>query len=186
MTRFAPELDSSILMRYKKKITAYANAMGDRSPCTVPGGGVMDQSKKRFTVRFRSEEEGRECCLDPFGHNRFLGREGWTPSTDIVETEDTVVILMDLAGLDKEAIKIVREGDLLQISGVRTRTPVPGMKRFHRMEIDYGPFQKLFRVPQDLDVDSIKAEHKNGLLEILLPKKAKEPVEIVIEPEESY
>jgi HSP20 family protein len=93
---------------------------------------------------------------------------------------------MDLAGLDKEAIKIVRKGDLLQISGVRTRKPVPGMKRFHRMEIDYGPFEKLFRVPQDLDVESIKAEHKDGLLEVLLPKKAKEPVEIVIEPEESY
>jgi HSP20 family molecular chaperone IbpA len=50
------------------------------------------------------------------------------------------------------------------------------------MEIDYGPFEKLFRVPKDLDVESIKAEHKDGLLEVLLPKKAKEPVEIVIEP----
>ena len=146
----------------------------------------MDRTKKLVTVRFRNDEEGQECCLDPFGHNRFRGREGWTPSTDIVETEDTVVILMDLAGLDKEAIKIVRKGDLLQISGVRARKPVPGMKRFHRMEIDYGPFEKLFRVPQDLDVESIKAEHKDGLLEVLLPKKAKEPVEIVIEPEESY
>lgn len=176
LVRFLLELDSSIMMSYKKKITAYANGMG----------GVMDRTKKLVTVRFRNGEEGQECCLDPLGHNRFLGREGWTPSTDIVETEDTVVILMDLAGLDKEAIKIVRKGDLLQISGVRTRKPVPGMKRFHRMEIDYGPFEKLFRVPQDLDVESIKAEHKDGLLEVLLPKKAKEPVEIVIEPEESY
>jgi HSP20 family protein len=182
LVRFLRELDSSIMMRYKKKITAYANGMGDRFPCTVPGGGVMDRTKKLVTVRFRNGEEGQECCLDPLGHNRFLGREGWTPSTDIVETEDTVVILMDLAGLDKEAIKIVRKGDLLQISGVRTRKPVPGMKRFHRMEIDYGPFEKLFRVPKDLDVESIKAEHKDGLLEVLLPKKAKEPVEIVIEP----
>jgi HSP20 family protein len=103
-----------------------------------------------------------------------------------VETEDAVVILMDLAGLDKEAIKIVREGELLQISGVRTRKQVPGMKRFHRMEIDYGPFAKLFRVPRDLDMESIKAEHKDGLLEVVLPKKAKEPVAIVIETEESY
>jgi HSP20 family protein len=186
MMRFDRHLDSSSPIRYKRKITAYANGIGDRFPCTVPGGGVMDQSKKLFTVRLRGDEEGQECCLDPLGHNRFLGRKGWTPSTDIVETEDTVVILMDLAGLDKEAIKIVREGDLLQISGVRTRKPVPGMKRFHRMEIDYGPFQKLFRVPKDLDVESIEAEHKNGLLEVLLPKKVKEPVEIVIEPEESY
>ncbi len=146
----------------------------------------MDRSRKLFAVRFRNDEEGRECCLDPLGHNRFLGREGWAPSTDIVETEDTVLILMDLAGLDKEAIKIVREGDLLRISGVRMRKPVPGMKRFHRMEIDYGPFQKMFRVPRDLDMERIKAEHRDGFLELLLPKKVKKPVEIVIEPEESY
>jgi HSP20 family protein len=149
-------------------------------------GGVMDRSRKLFTARFGSDEEGRECCLDPFGQNRFLGREGWTPNTDIVETEEAVVILMDLAGLDKEAVKIIREGELLQISGTRTRKRVPGMKRFHRMEIDYGPFQKLFRVPADLDLENIQAEHKDGLLQVTLPKKAKEPVQIVIETEESY
>lgn len=146
----------------------------------------MDQSRRHFTIRFRGDEEGRECCLDPFGQNRFLGRKGWTPATDIVETEEAVVILMDLAGLNKDAIKIVREGELLQISGVRARRQVPGMKRYHRMEIDYGHFQKLFRVPADLDLEHIKAEHKDGLLEVVLPKKARQQVEIVIEPEESY
>jgi HSP20 family protein len=146
----------------------------------------MDRSRRLFTVRFRSDEEGRECCLDPSGQRSFLGRQGWTPSTDIVETEDAVVILMDLAGLEKDAIKIVREGELLQVSGVRARREVPGMKRVHRMEIDYGPFQKLFRVPRDLDLDKINAEHKDGLLEISLPKKARQPIEIMVEPEESY
>jgi HSP20 family protein len=181
------ELDSSDVMRYNMKTASYIHARGDRLPGTAPGGGVMDRPKMRFSVQFRNGEEGQqECCLDPFGHNRFLGRKGWTPSTDIVETEDAVVILMDLAGMEKESIKIVREGELLQISGVRTRKKVAGMKRFHRMEIDYGPFTKLFRVPRDLDLDSIKAEHKDGLLEVHLPKKVKEPVEIVIETEESY
>ena len=146
----------------------------------------MDRSRKYFAVRFRNDEESRECCLDPFGQHRFLGREGWVPNTDIMETEDAVVILMDLAGLEKDAIKIVQEGELLQISGVRARRQVPGMKRFHRMEIDYGHFQKLFRVPKDLDLEKIRAEHKEGLLEVVLPKKGKEPVEIVIETEESY
>jgi HSP20 family protein len=93
---------------------------------------------------------------------------------------------MDLAGLNKDAIKIVREGELLQISGVRTRKQVPGMKRFHRMEIDYGPFHKLFRVPRDLDLEHIQADHKDGFLEVSLPKRAKEPVQIVIETDESY
>ena len=146
----------------------------------------MDRSRRIFAVRFRTDEQGQECCLDPFGQNRFRGMEGWAPSTDIVETEDALVILMDLAGLDKDAIKIIHRGELLQISGVRTRRRVPGMKRFHRMEIDYGPFQKLFRVPRDLDLEHIEAEHKDGLLEVSLPKKAKEPVEIVIETDESY
>ncbi len=147
----------------------------------------MDRSRKIFTVRFRTGPEGRECCPDPFGPHRFYGRDGWAPSTDIVETENEVVIFMDLAGLNKDEIKIIRQGDLLQISGVRARRYLAGVKRFHRMEIDYGPFQKIFRVPPTLDLDRIRAEHKDGLLELYLPKKEqKEPIEIVITSEESY
>ena len=62
MTRLVRELDSSSLIRYNKKTTAYVNGMGDRFFCTVPGGGVMDRTKKLFTVRFRNDEEGQECC----------------------------------------------------------------------------------------------------------------------------
>lgn len=141
----------------------------------------MDRSQKIFTVRYRAGEEG----YDPFGQHRFMGREGWTPSTDIVETEDAVMILMDLAGVQKEEIKVICQGEILQVSGVRKREKIPGAKRFHRMEIDYGPFEKLFRVPLDLDMDDVAAEYKNGFLELRLPKKKKEPVQVVIVHEES-
>ena len=83
-----------------------------------------------------------------------------------------------------EDIKIVCQDKLIRVSGVRVRTQFPGTKRVHQMEVDYGPFEKLFRISSALNIDDIHASSKNGLLELVLPrKKAEEPVQIVIEYE---
>ncbi|MEW6440319.1 MAG: Hsp20/alpha crystallin family protein [bacterium] len=133
----------------------------------------MDRVSRTMKVQLQRGQR-QECCYDPFGDQRFASRTTWTPNTDIVETERSVVILMELAGMDREAVQVVCEGDLLRISGVRTRRKIQEAKRFHRMEIDYGPFEKLFRIPADLEVDEIKAEYQNGFLEVTLPKKKEE------------
>jgi HSP20 family protein len=147
----------------------------------------MDRFPKIFSVRFKPGEEGQEACYDPFGSHRFTGRSGWTPNTDILETEDDVIILMDLAGVGKEDFGVTFEDSLLKVSGLRPKKQPPGLIRFHRMEIDYGPFEKLFRVPDDLvDAEKIQAVHRNGFLELILPKKkVREPTKIVIVHEDS-
>ncbi len=147
----------------------------------------MERFPKIFMVNVGAGEEGQKGCRDLSGQHRLMGRRGWNPGTDILETEEAVVIILDLAGMSKEAIRVECQGDTLKVSGVRTRSRVPGIKRFHRMEIDYGPFEKCFRVPPGLDVDRIAAVHREGFLELTLPKKeAREPVRIVIVHEESY
>jgi HSP20 family molecular chaperone IbpA len=117
---------------------------------SIDGGGRMERFPKIFTVRCRPGEEGQEACYDPFGSHRFAGKTGWTPHTDILETEDDVVIVMDLAGVGKEDFRVTYEENLLKVSGMRTKRQPPGLIRLHRMEIEYGPFEKLFRVPGDL------------------------------------
>lgn len=127
------------------------------------------------------------CCQDPFGRHRVLARKGWTPNTDIYETSESVILLLDIAAVKKEEIKVVCHEDILRVSGVRMRRHLPGMERIHRIEIDYGPFQKLFRIPPDLDLDRIEAEYENGMLQISVPKKEekqKEPIKIIIVHEE--
>ena len=51
----------------------------------------MDRFSKIYTVQFGPGEEKCRSCYDPFGHHRSLGRKYWTPHTDIMETEDSVI-----------------------------------------------------------------------------------------------
>jgi HSP20 family protein len=124
--------------------------------------------------------QSRECCYDPFGEQRFVGRSTWTPNTDIVETENHVVILMELAGVEKEDVRVMCHEDILQISGTRNRKALPEARCFHRMEIAYGPFEKFFRIPKDLKVEEIQAEFRNGFLEITLPKKRSDELKRIV------
>ncbi len=145
----------------------------------------MELVSRIIQMQLRSGQ-GRECCYDPFGEQRFAGRSTWTPNTDIVETESHVVILMELAGVDKDAVRVFCHEDILQISGTRNRKSLPEARCFHRMEIAYGPFEKFFRIPRDLNVEEIQAEFRNGFLEITIPKKkADELKRIVVVYEES-
>lgn len=132
----------------------------------------MERFPKIFTVRYCPGEPGEEDCYGAFGSRRFAGRPGWTPHTDILETEDDVIIVMDVAGVSKEDCRVTFEDDLLKVSGMRARRQPPGLIRYHRMEVEYGPFEKLFRVPMDLvDPGRIQAVHRNGFLELTLPKR---------------
>ncbi len=141
----------------------------------------MDKPKKLFTLYSQAGLQGKDSSYDLLGQPRFLGRKGWTPNTDILETDESVLILIDLAGLEKDQIKIFSEGDIIKVAGLRLRPKIKGCQRFHRMEIEYGPFEKIFRIPSDLDVDQIKAEYKNGLLALTLPKKkGEDPIRLVI------
>ncbi len=148
----------------------------------------MERYPKIFSVRYRQGAPGQEDCDDSFGSQRFAGHEGWTPHTDILETEDDVIIVMDLAGVGKEDFRVTFEENLLKVSGMRTKRQPPGLIRFHRMEIEYGPFEKLFRVPGELvDPQQIQAVHRNGFLELTLPKrKVREPTRIDIVHEDSH
>jgi HSP20 family protein len=147
----------------------------------------MDRFPKFLRATFGPGTACPEGCQELSGSHRFLAGKGWNPNTDILETEEAVHILLDLAGIERKEIKVEFRDDLLKVSGVRRRAPVPGVKRFHRMEIDYGPFEKLFRIPPGLDLGKVEAVHQNGFLDVVLPKKeAREPVRIVIVHEDEY
>jgi len=138
-----------------------------------------------FGISDKGNDPPEYCCSDPFGHHGTLRRKGWTPNTDIYETAESIILLLDVSGVTKGDIQIVCRDDILRVSGVRTRTYLPGMERIHRIELDYGPFEKLFRIYRDLEVEKIAAEYENGLLQISIPKKkASEPMRIVIVHEE--
>ncbi|XP_024532245.1 17.6 kDa class I heat shock protein-like [Selaginella moellendorffii] len=93
---------------------------------------------------------------------------------DWLETPDAHVFKADLPGLSKEEVKItVEHGRTLQISGERKMHEAQKTDKWHRVERSYGSFMRKFRLPENANVDGIKAQVENGVLTVTVPKVAK-------------
>ncbi len=108
-----------------------------------------------------------------------LSREGWVPAIDIYEGPDAVYVVADIAGVDKESLNLIFKGQFLHLAGQR-RPPVSlGKGRFYQMEIEYGPFERIIRIPVAVDPEQMEAYYKNGLLVIrMLCKKTNDIIKI--------
>jgi HSP20 family protein len=103
------------------------------------------------------------------------GPHAWRPAINAYRCERCIRICVDLAGVDRADIDLTIDEQLLSIRGVRD-VPEPGSEekeamQMIAMEIDYGPFERDFRLPDEVDVKKVRAEQKNGLLWIHLPLK---------------
>src|SRR5256885_1114590 len=95
---------------------------------------------------------------------------GWTPLADITEDEKEYLIKAELPEIKKEDVKVTVENGVLTISGERKFEKEEKNKKYHRVERGYGTFMRSFTLPDDADANKIKAEFKNGLLKVHLPK----------------
>jgi len=107
----------------------------------------------------------------------------WIPNMDVVETEHELIVIIDAAGLNKKEFNITLEGDILSIFGFRKERFQATNRKYHQVEIHYGPFERKYRLPVSVRTDAISATYKNGFLEIKLPKK-KVTVSKIIETKE--
>lgn len=94
---------------------------------------------------------------------------GFNALADVVEHEDRFELNMSLPGMEKEHIQIDIEDQMLSISGERSFKREEKAK-YHLVETGYGSFKRSFRIPGNVNPDQIKAEFKNGILTILMPK----------------
>ncbi|MEE4264689.1 MAG: Hsp20/alpha crystallin family protein [Desulfobacteraceae bacterium] len=111
---------------------------------------------------------------DPFFHIGPMADENdlgmWNPAVDLYEKDDHYVIKAELPGIDKNNVKIDLKDRLLTLSGERTYDNEVKEENCYRRERSYGKFQRVFTLPADVDSDKIKAEFKNGVLQIEVPK----------------
>jgi HSP20 family protein len=115
-------------------------------------------------------EEIEELFSDLWQVPRFLGqRGGFRPNVDSYRIVDPheLVVLVELPGADPASIRVVVGGRTLVVSGDRTRPRVDG--RVFQMEIEYGPFQRQVRLPEDVDPARSTAAYEHGILRITLP-----------------
>ena len=92
--------------------------------------------------------------------------------TDIVETDDEYIVKMELAGVKREEIAIDIDNNYLVVQGIRCESGPGEVKAFHRMEIHYGKFQRVFLLPSGVRKSGIIAELKDGFLYIAIKKIA--------------
>jgi len=95
----------------------------------------------------------------------------WTPSVDVFETENELVLKADLPGVEMKDIDIQLENGTLTLKGQREFKKETKNGGYHRIERSYGSFARYFSLPDTLDADGVQAEFKNGVLTIKLPKK---------------
>ena len=105
--------------------------------------------------------------------NEMLAVADWAPSVDISETDSAYLIKGEIPGVKKEDVKVTVQDGMLTIQGERKQEKEEKGRKFHRVECSYGSFMRSFRVPDDADESKVKAEFKDGMLNVMLPKAAK-------------
>ena len=96
----------------------------------------------------------------------------WSPSADISETDKEYVIRIDLPAVKKEDVKVTVEDGVISISGERKALTSDKDEKFHRVESFYGSFERSFSLPDNVDMDGVTCDSKNGILTVHIPKVA--------------
>jgi len=108
--------------------------------------------------------------------------EFWSPALDIIEEKNQYVLKADLPGIKKEDIKISVQDDILTVAGERQSETVTEDKQVHRLERSYGRFTRSLNLGANVDVANIKANYKDGVLELVVPKsEEKKPKSIEVQ-----
>lgn len=115
---------------------------------------------------------GQSLARSESGQN-MLAVADWAPSVDISETDSEYLIKGEIPGVKKEDVKVTIQDGMLTIQGERKQEKEEKGKKFHRVERSYGSFMRSFRVPDDADENSVKAEFKDGMLNVTLAKSVK-------------
>jgi HSP20 family protein len=110
--------------------------------------------------------------------NAFPGRAdssamtAWAPSVDIYETENELVLKADLPDISEKDLDIRVENNMLTIRGERKFEQKVKEENYLRIERTYGSFSRSFSLPNTINTEAIKADYKNGVLTVEIPKRA--------------
>ncbi len=104
-------------------------------------------------------------------HDEPAATTTWSPAVDIFETDGDIVVKAELPGMDRKDITLHLENNILTLKGERRFEKETKEENYHRVERAYGGFSRAFSIPATVDEEKIRADYKDGVLKIILPKK---------------
>jgi HSP20 family protein len=128
----------------------------------------LEIMSKPLNPRWYSSDETQSLGPDA---NRW--REGmrayiWRPATDVYETEDTIIVRVEIAGMKEDDFSISLSGRVLTIRG--NRPDILERRAYHQMEIFFGEFSTEVELPAPVLSDEVTAEYLAGFLRLVFPK----------------
>ena len=112
--------------------------------------------------------------FEPFFRFPYMPEEArssaWNPPVDVLEENEKIVVKVEVPGIDEKDLHVTFEDGLLTVSGER-QFERKDDRNYHRIERTYGTFTRTFTLPRSVDAGQIKADYRNGVLEIEIPKK---------------
>ena len=138
-------------------------------------------SDPRFTLDREFARLFHDIVYNRHPASHFTDR-AWAPPLDVMVSEQAIRVLVELAGVPREQIRVNLHGRMLEISGRRELPRPPDVSHFHRAEIIFGEFRRTIELPWEPREDSIQATYKDGFLEIQLsaapaPQRRTIPIE---------
>lgn len=134
----------------------------------------------------RLQGEIEDLFADLWQVPRFTGmRRGFRPAVDCFHTSEPheLTVIVELPGVDPESVQVAVDERSLTIAGKRPRPRVEGQV-YQQIEIEYGPFQRVVHLAENVDVAAASASYERGLLTIKMPiaerPEPREPVTIVV------
>ena len=102
-----------------------------------------------------------------------LALEGWMPKVDVIDRDDDIVVRAEVAGVDKKDLDISVTESSVTLKGETKQEEREEQGHYYRHEISRGAFARMVTLPAQVDTEKAKAEFKDGVVEVTLPKVAK-------------
>jgi len=123
----------------------------------------LAQLQDRVNRLFQESAQGRE---EGFNSTSFV------PPVDIYEDEHSIVLKVEVPGVDQKDLDIRIENNVITIRGERKFEKETKEENFHRIERRYGSFQRSFGLPNTVNTENVAADYENGILKVTLAKRA--------------
>lgn len=118
--------------------------------------GLHDEMSRLFTP---TAEDGE------------FARGAWSPSVDIFEDKECLIVEAELPGMTRDDFELTIENNVLTLKGERKFEKKTEGDNYHRIERSYGSFTRQFTLPQTVTADGATADFDNGVLRVALPKR---------------